>query len=222
MGKLKDFSTLVRSKKDLLVCIFVTLIIQISISFATMKFDKEHHMLGKRGGLLQSVILLIIMIALIFAMGRPNTSFHMKQILFAIFSIVVGLILSQVTYIINDPAIVEASVIATLVNLGLMLLLGIIIVYFKYDLEWIGSFLFIALLVIVVTRLLSLFSKDSKEINKKISMVSVIIFSLYILYDTNTILLRYKNNTSNCISGSLDYYLDIWNLFSNYLYILDN
>ena len=222
MGKLQDFSTLVRSKKDLLVCIFVTLMIQISISFATMKLDKTHHILGRAGGLLQSIILVIIMFALIFAMSSPNTSFHMKQILFGIFSIVVGLILSQMTYIINYPAIVEASVIATLVNLGLMLLLGIIIVYFKYDLEWMGCFLFIALLVLIVTRLLSMFSKDSKEINKKISMVSVVIFSLYILYDTNNILLRYKNNTSYCIRGSLDYYVDIWNMLTNYLSILDN
>ena len=41
------------------------------------------------------------------------------------------------------------------------------------------------------------------------------LFSLFIMYDTNNILLRYSGK-NDCIRGALDYYLDILNLFTSY------
>ena len=218
MSRLTKFSQLLRSKKELISCIFITLIIQICVSIATMKWDQTHHILEKRNSVGYFIALLLLMFLLIYGMIAPKISFYTRQILFGLFSIIVGLLLSQTIHIINNPAIVEAAAIATLVNFGVMLLLGLIIVYLKYDLEWMGIFLLIGLLCLIVGRIFAYFSKDSKEINRNISMIAVVIFSLYILYDTNNILLKYKNNDKrDCILGALDYYLDIWNLFSEYL-----
>ena len=62
--------------------------------------------------------------------------------------------------------------------------------------------------------------KYSEEYYKKIAYVSVVVFSLYILYDTNKILLKYENKSnSDCINGAMEYYLDIINLFEDYLRI---
>ena len=62
-------------------------------------------------------------------------------------------------------------------------------------------------------RLFSLFFKDSPIINKYLSISGITIFMLYIIYNTNEILLKYKNNKDYCIKGAYDYYLDIINIF---------
>jgi len=40
---------------------------------------------------------------------------------------------------------------------------------------------------------------------------------LYIIYDTNKILLKYNNTNDYCIIGALDYYLDVINIFIDLL-----
>ena len=45
-----------------------------------------------------------------------------------------------------------------------------------------------------------------------------VLVDTYILYDTNNILLKTSGNGGDdCIRGGLDYYMDILNLFSEYL-----
>jgi FtsH-binding integral membrane protein len=218
MTRLHQFNILLRSKKELIGCIFITLIIQLCISLVTMKLDYKHNILGTTNSIIIWIMLLIFMIGLILLMINPTIPFLIKQLLFGVFSIIVGLILSQTIHIINDPKLIEFAALSTLVNFVLMLVVGFIIVYFNYDLEWIGILLLISLFVIITVSIISLFTKKSKKINKSIAIVTIVIFSLYILYDTNNILLKYKNkNSTHCIMGALDYYLDIWNLFSSYL-----
>ena len=129
--------------------------------------------------------------------------------------------LSTIVHKINDPKIVEAAAYSTLVNFLLMFAFGLIIVYFGYDLTWLGILLFISLLVIITIQFIHMFAEQSESFTKNMSYVTVVIFSLYILYDTNRILLKYQNDKSDCIRGAMDYYLDIINLFTNYLSISD-
>ena len=47
---------------------------------------------------------------------------------------------------------------------------------------------------------------------RKMGIKTVAIFSVYILYDTNRILLKFQNKSkSDCINGAMEYYLDILN-----------
>ena len=55
---------------------------------------------------------------------------------------------------------------------------------------------------------------------KTLSAIGIIIFSGYIVYDTNTVLQR--NYYGDFITASLDYYLDILNIFSNLTILNDN
>ena len=219
MTKLKEFSNLLRKKKDLIGCIFMTLLFQFIITALTIRVDQTHHYLGKDNSLLKTIAIIFAGVVMIVTMvGNNKLSFMMRQLIFISFSILMGLLLSQAIYYINDPEIVHSALLATIINSVALLMLGLIIVYFKYDLEWMGSLLFIALLLLTTSRIIVSLSKKSTELNKQISTVAVVLFSLYILYDTNNILLKYKNNNKvDCIRGSLDYYLDVLNLFTSYL-----
>ena len=214
-----NFSSILRSKKDLMTCIFLTLIIQISVAIGTIKYDQEHNILGDIN-IFTLLGIFIGVIFLIFMMLSNKISFTTKQFLFILFSILNGLLLSSTIHIINDKHVVQTAALSTLVNFLLMFAFGLVIIYFGYDLSWMGIFLFIALLIAITILIITMFAPQSKEMNKKISIGIVILFSLFILYDTNNILLKYGNkNKSDCIRGALDYYLDILNLFTNYLRI---
>jgi len=221
-NRLKKFSTLLRQKKDLMGCIFLTLIFQLVISVATMKLDQEKNLLGnfmKTNKYLPQVGLIISFFAIFYGIFKTK-SFATKQLLFGLLSIIMGLILSSMIHIINDPKIVESAAISTIINFGLMFLLGLVIVYFGYDLSWLGILLFIGLFILIVVQVIGIFSPQSDETHKMIAYASVVIFSLYVLYDTNKILLKYQNKSkSDCILGAIDYYLDIINLFEDYLLI---
>lgn len=222
MKELSNFTSLLRSKKKLMTCIFLTLILQIVISIITIKYDEQNNLVGELT-IGKSIGILVTCIALIFMMSSSKISFTTKQILFIILSIINGLLLSSTIQRINDREVVETAALSTLINFLLMLAFGMIIVYAGYDLSWLGVYLFIGLIIGITALIVTMFAPQSKEINKKISIGIVILFSLFIVYDTNNILLKFGNtNKSDCIQGALTYYFDILNLFSNYLRIDNN
>jgi FtsH-binding integral membrane protein len=56
---------------------------------------------------------------------------------------------------------------------------------------------------------------NMNQTNKILSFVGIILFAMYVIYDTNTILQR--NYSGDFVTASMDYYLDIINLFTNFL-----
>ena len=218
--KLVVFSTLLRKKKELMFCIFLTLIFQLVVTTITMKLDYKHQLLEKQS-IIVIIIGIIITFVLIYLMVSTKLPFIVKQLVFVLFSIIWGLLLSQGIHAIKDPKIIEGAALATLINTLLMLIVGFVIVYMGVDLGWMGIYLMMGLFVLITISFIRVFTPESPMVNKVVSCVSIILFSMFILYDTNNILLKY-NGTDDCIRGGLDYYLDIFNLFTNYLNLENN
>ena len=219
--KLARFSILLRDKKVLMFCIFMTLLFQIISTALTVKLDQKHQIIDKQPWYVM-LLLFLLSLGLIFIMIAAPFPFYVKQILFILFSIIQGLFLSQVVHAINDPHIINAAALATIANFVVMLILGFIIVFMGIDLGWMGIYLLIALMVLLTISIITMFSKPSKKMNKAISVIIVLVFSLYILYDTNKILFKYDKSSTSCIRGALNYYLDILNLFTAYLSLESN
>lgn len=223
MSKLIEFTNLLRNKKNLIACIFITLFIQITISFFTMIIEQKYKYLNNiitiNNKLPFTILSVVLAIILIMIMSMSNLPFFIKQIIFILFSIINGFLLSLLIHSINDPDVVKSAAIATVINFIMLFILGLIIVFLGYDLGWLGLVLFISLIIVIVLQIFRILSKNSKKMNKIVAIIIVILFSLFILYDTNNILLKYKNNDTGCIEGALDYYLDIFNLFSSWINI---
>ena len=151
-------------------------------------------------------------------MMNYTESFMIKQLLFISYSIIIGLFLSIMFSDINDKDIIKNSLISTIINFCIIFIFGIIISYYNIDLSWLAIVLFVFLLIITTIMIMNIFSNEENNDNyeKNISITIIIIFSLYILYDTNKILLKYDNNKANCIKGALDYYVNFLNLFTSY------
>ena len=83
----------------------------------------------------------------------------------------------------------------------------------KRDFTTWGKMLFITLIVLLVAMLLNLFFK-SPIFQVALSCVSAVLFSAYILYDTQNII---RGNYETPIEGAVDLYLDFLNLFVSLL-----
>jgi FtsH-binding integral membrane protein len=59
-----------------------------------------------------------------------------------------------------------------------------------------------------------IFNKPSKFMFKIIVYFGLTLFSLFVLYDTNQMLLNYNKN-SDVLDSTMNFYLDIINIFSN-------
>lgn len=77
-----------------------------------------------------------------------------------------------------------------------------------------------SLFVLIITGILSLCFKISTVTKKIYLYFGLLIFSLYILLDTNQILLN-KRYGQDFVSASMGYYLDIINIFMKLLQLFN-
>ena len=86
----------------------------------------------------------------------------------------------------------------------------------KKDFSFLGNFLFVGLILLVLASLANMFFQVPAA-SLAISAVSILIFSGYILFDVSRII---NGGETNYIMATLALYLDIYNIFVNLLYLL--
>ncbi|MEW9899745.1 Bax inhibitor-1/YccA family protein [Chitinivorax sp. PXF-14] len=86
----------------------------------------------------------------------------------------------------------------------------------KKDFSFMGKFLFIGLILLVIASLANLFFAIP-ALALTISAIAVLIFSAYILYDVSQIV---NGGETNYVMATLQLYLDIYNVFVNLLNLL--
>ena len=86
----------------------------------------------------------------------------------------------------------------------------------KKDYSFMGKFLFIGLIMLVVASLANMFFQIP-ALALTISAIAVMIFSAYILFDVSRIV---HGGETNYVMATLSLYLDIYNLFINLLQLL--
>jgi FtsH-binding integral membrane protein len=86
----------------------------------------------------------------------------------------------------------------------------------KRDFSFMGKFLFIGLVLLVVASLANIFFQIP-ALSLTISAIAVLLFSAYLLYDVSSIV---NGGETNYISATLRIFLDLFNLFISLLNIL--
>jgi len=86
----------------------------------------------------------------------------------------------------------------------------------KKDFSFMGKFLFIGLILLVIASLANIFFAIP-ALSLTISAIAVLIFSAYILFDISQII---HGGETNYVMATLTLYLDIYNIFVNLLSIL--
>ena len=104
-----------------------------------------------------------------------------------------------------------------------VIIAGTIVAYIPTDFSFLGTFLFIALLALIVVEGLNAFVFKSERRRIMYSYFGVVIFSLYLIYDFNYLekaIAAGDNSWGTAIKIAVNLYLDIINLFLDLLQIL--
>jgi modulator of FtsH protease len=86
----------------------------------------------------------------------------------------------------------------------------------KRDFSFLGKFLFVGLILLIVASLANLFFQVP-ALSLAISAIAVLIFSMYLLFDVNQIV---RGGQTNYIMATIAIFLDVFNIFVNLLNIL--
>ena len=86
----------------------------------------------------------------------------------------------------------------------------------KLDFSFLGRFLFIGMILLIVASLANLFFAVP-AVSLTISAIAVLIFSLYLLYDINNIV---RGGETNYVVATLGVFLSLYNIFLSLLNIL--
>ena len=198
---------LIFKKKEFLILIFANLIAQLGITYYVMQKTEKSPI-----GFWPILIVQIIIIYVLVIVPMPPA---LKFLIFCAFSYTFGLVMSQLKdkY---DPIVIEIALKGALSIFGLMLTVGVVLVGGGIHLGYkFGAFLFWTLLALIIAKLVNMLGPQLSTAKKTLSYIGLGLFSLFVVYDTNQILSRDYNG--DFITASMDYYLDILNLFTNLL-----
>lgn len=203
---------LIIKKKDFLILVFANLIAQLGITYYVMN-KSDNPDIG-----FWPLFAMQIMIIFILALIPMHPIF--KFLIFGLFSWTFGLTMSHLKTI-YEPQIIEIAILGTITIFGVMLAAGVALVGFGIYLGYqFGAFLLLSLLALIIAKIVYMLGPQLSTSNKVLAYIGLGLFSLFVIYDTNEILSR--EYYGDFITASIDYYLDILNLFSNLLSVSDN
>ena len=206
-GSKIDLIKLMYDKKEFLILVFSNLIAQLGITYYVMQKTNNPNINFWPLFFAQLIIIFVITLA-------PMPEF-LKFLIFCLFSYIFGLMLSGLKGAYSNETINVAitgamSVFGVFLAAGVAMLAGGINLGYKF-----GAILFWSLLALIVARLVFVLGTNMNQANKVLSFIGIILFAVYVAYDTNIILQR--NYSGDFITASMDYYLDILNLFTSFL-----
>ena len=144
----------------------------------------------------------------------------LKFILFSVFSYIWGILLASFKLKINDNDLINMSMLGTIGIFAVMFLIGVFLLVTGIQLGLkTGFILLVSLSILIIAQIFNLFYRSTILV-KILAAIGIVIFSGYIIYDTNVILQR--NYYGDFITASLDYYLDVLNIFVKLTVLNDN
>jgi FtsH-binding integral membrane protein len=211
-NNLTQLFKLISEKRVFFALILETLVSQLYITYyvsENVKIEEEDGKKKINSKFIGACVAIFVIILILAFITMPP---WLKFILFSLFSTAFGVILGYRKSGV-DPGIVKSALVGTASIFVTMFAFGVALIAsgIKLGLQF-GLCLFFALLLLIIISIVNIFIVESSLLKKILVIGSLMVFSLYIMYDTNNILQR--NYYGDFITASLDYYLDIINIFS--------
>lgn len=183
-------------------------------AFLAMEFGFGAAIVGAGGTGL--IAFLVIAFGFIFAIQKFRNS-GVGVALLLLFTGFMGAMLSPLLSVVlgksNGVSLVMTAFAGTAVIMAGMATLSSVI---KRDLSFMGKFLFVGLLMLIVAGIANIFLQSS-ALMITLSVISIGLFSAYLLYDMKQIL---DGGETSYVSATLSIYLDLFNIFQNLLSLL--
>lgn len=203
---------LINEKKGFFAQILANLLLQLYITYyvsENVKVDEKKDTNKFDSKFIGACVATIVIILILAFVTMPA---WLKFILFSLFSASFGIILAF-RKVGLDPNVIKSALVGTASIFVSMFIFGVALIMSGIQLgAGIALILFFALLALIIISIVQYFIVQSSFLKKLIVITSLLLFSLFIVYDTNSILQR--NYDGDFISASLNYYLDLINIFS--------
>ena len=195
--------------------VFINLILQIIISYLSLLYFEKQRIFITNTEFVGALILSIILIISIFLIKSITTKF----LLFCSLSIIVGLLLTNRIDKNNEEEVkmAEKSAIISIELFLAMIIYALFLYLIKFKFPSIfGIYLFIFLVIITITIFIISIKNKYEMYYKQFAYIIIYIFGVFIVYDTLNILYEknIKELNNDFILASLDYFLDILNVFA--------
>jgi FtsH-binding integral membrane protein len=204
-----NFTKLLSEKRGFLVSVYLLLAIQLGITAIVATYMRRHqevHDVIARLAILWFIMSLIIIIVLA-AVPMPTL---LKLALFTIFSVLLGFNCIAASNLVSTETI-RIALMATVGVFMAMTALAIGLAAAGIDLSFLSFALFAALLGLLIALIAASFLHASRTIVRVILVFGVVLFSIFIAYDTNVML---QSGNNDVVMSAIQLYLDILNLFT--------
>lgn len=210
---------MVDDKFSYVVKIYIVLVIQIISTFLViwnLRKDQTSFSEFIENFNIFIYVALVLIIVIIFSF-LSNKYFYTKLLLFSLFAFIKACII----YIGSkdlDQDTLETAFISTILTFGAMTFIAYILYRLGYNIHWIGLYLFVALIGLIIAHIVMLFKKPDNQTKRGLVYIGIVLFSLFVMYDTNNVLI-YRMNTYNddYLTPAMEFYIDFFALFRNYL-----
>ncbi|KAK4706041.1 protein lifeguard, partial [Phenoliferia sp. Uapishka_3] len=155
-------------------------------------------------------------IGVMLAVYWKRHSHPLNIILLGLFTVLESITIGAIVGMYPTTIVLQALVITSFVFVGLTLFTF----QSKYDFSNMGSYLFAALLVFVLTGIVGIFLPFNRVTDMLMAGAGCLLFSLYIVFDTHMLLNRL--HIDDWVLACVSLYLDILNLFLQILRLLSD
>lgn len=203
-----SFGKLLVKRGNFLSQVYLLLSLQLAITTLVVWFARKYDRIHKYFWLWFVLSLIAVFVLVSYHLPLP-----VKFGLFTVLSILLGMNLLAASKVVPEQ-IIKSAILNTLVLFILMTLIGVGLASTGINLNFMGFTLFIALCVMLVSWITASFVGVTKRATKGMLMVGIVLFCVYVAYDTNALML---DDTRGVVEGALGLYLDFINMFSNIL-----
>ncbi|KAK9887029.1 hypothetical protein WA026_019954 [Henosepilachna vigintioctopunctata] len=205
--------------------VYSILMCQLAITLAFIGWfvyddNTRHYVQHNSWLLIVAFVTIIVTIIALSCCGDLRRKAPTNFIFLAIFTVAESLVLAVCASRFGREEVFMAVGITTVVCLGLTLFAF----QTKYDFTMIGGFLFVAVLILMVFGLVTIFVRG-KTIQMVYASLGALIFSVYLIYDTQLMMggqHKYSLSPEEYVFAALNLYLDIINIFIYILSIIGN
>lgn len=158
-----------------------------------------------------AIVLLLISFIGLYCCGEVRRKFPVNIVLLGMFTLAEGFTLAVVSSRYNSDSVLMAVGLTAAVCLGLTLFAF----QTKWDFTVMGGILFVAFIILFILGIVAIFAR-SHILNMVYASVGVILFSIYLIYDTQLMMggkHKYSVSPEEYIFAAMNLYLDIINIF---------
>ncbi|KAK1352687.1 Receptor associated protein [Heracleum sosnowskyi] len=189
----------------------IQLLLTVAVGAVVVSVDQiSHFMVSTRGGLAVYIVLLITPLILMCPLYYYQQRHPLNLILLGLFTISLAFMIGLSCAFANGKVVLEAVILTAVVVVSLTLY-TFLAAKRGYDFNFLGPFLFGAVLVLLVFALIQIVFPMGRVSHMIYGGLAAIIFCGYIVYDTDNLIKRYTYD--DYIWAAVSLYLDIINLF---------